>query len=228
MKTGKKYLFAILTLACLLPLTGCSSLLGGPPTAVERTIFTTVTNYVPQVVQVTNVTTLTNTVVTQVTQTNGITLYNTNTVLEHTLQVVTETNIVPVYQLTTSANTQATATAAGGVLNTFFPGVGSLVAPGILALLAIWGRLRSNKLGDTAAAVSQEVETLREFIQALPNGTKYDAAITSWLQSHQLETGTAVQVVKLLEDRVSNPDAKAAAAEISATLTALGTVVPKA
>jgi len=67
---------------------------------------------------------------------------------------------------------------------------------------------------------------LREFIQALPNGTKYDAAITAWLQQHQMQAGVAQQVLGILENNVSNPEAKAAVNEISATLTAVGSSAP--
>ena len=103
-----------------------------------------------------------------------------------------------------------------------------MVTMGLLALLGAWGHLRSYKAGNTASAIAQEVETLREFIQALPNGTKYDTAITSWLQNHQMETGVAQQVVGILANSVSNPDAKVAANEIANTLASLGTTVPKA
>jgi hypothetical protein len=147
----------------------------------------------------------------------------------HTLLVTTTptgglvTNDQLSYVLTTKPATAAAVNTAGTVANTFLPGVGSLASMGILALLGLWAQLRGQKSSNTADAIAQEVETIREFIKTLPNGTKYDTAITSWLQTHQVETGTANQVLSILENTVSNPDALAAVTEIKNTLTAAST-----
>ena len=175
------------------------------PTKVEQFLFDTETNFTPKVTVVSTVQTLTNSA--------GIAETSTNTALE--------TNLVPVYTQTVKPATTATVEAAGAALNVVMPGVGSMVSMGVLAVLGLWAHLRSRKNGDTSAVLAQQVETMRTFIQTLPNGTRYDTAITAWLQSHQLETGTASTVLKLLETKVSNPDAQAAVKEIAATIDAL-------
>jgi hypothetical protein len=118
--------------------------------------------------------------------------------------------------------------AGGTALNSVLPGVGSMVSMGVLALLGLWAQLRSSKNGNAASAIAQEVETMREFIMTLPNGTKYDTAITSWLQSHQIETGTVSTVLGILANDISNPDAKAAVTEIQQTINAAAAPAPAA
>lgn len=196
-----------------------------PPTALEAKIYhietnwvekvVTKTNEVPQLVPVTQVVTVTN--AEHVVTTNTITLMQTNTVQN----VVTVTNEVAQYQMTPGATAQGGATFLGSLANTFFPGAGPAVTYGILGLLGLWGAARSTKNGQTAATIAQEVETLRSFIQTLPNGTAYDTAIVGWLQSHQVEAGVADQVLGLLNNKVSNPDAQAAVTEIKAALDAI-------
>ena len=210
--------------AAMLTLTGCASEFGvNPvgPNAVESKLFAVATNAVTQTINTTNTVTVTNVATVAVTNTVGqvIPVLVTNT--------VTQTQIVPVlvtnaaYTLTTAPATTATVQAAGAIINGFAPGLGSTIAAGLMALFGLWGHLRSQKATNTSAAIAQEVETLREFIQTLPQGAKYDTAITAWLQAHQVETGTAQQVLGLLENNVDNPAAKVAASEIQATLAAL-------
>jgi hypothetical protein len=215
---------ALLAALFLFPLAGGCSILGtdtSAPNAVEQKLFTTVTNYVPVVVQTTNTTFATNVVTQFQTNTVGQIVTVTNTVVQPEYNLVTVTNQIPQYENTVSTNTANVVTAAGGVLNTFFPGMGSMAGAGVMALLGLWAQLRSGKRQDTSAALAQEVETMREFILTLPSGTKYDQAITTFLQQHQLESGVAEQVLGLLENEVSNPDAKAAVAEIQGTLKAV-------
>jgi UDP-N-acetylmuramyl tripeptide synthase len=108
------------------------------------------------------------------------------------------------------------------MLNLFAPGIGTIASSGLLLVLGIFAHLRG--VGNTAAAnntsatLAQEIEALREFIQTLPSGAKYDTAITAWLQQHQLQAGVATQVLGLLGNEVSNPDAKAAVTEIQGVL----------
>lgn len=191
------------------------------PNAVEQKLFTTVTNFVAVPVQTTNTTFTTNVVTQFQTNTVGQIVTVTNEVVQPKYNLVWVTNEVPQYENTVSASTKATVRGGGGILNTFFPGVGSMASSGVLAVLAIWAQLRSGKRQVTAATLAQEVETMREFIKTLPSGTKYDQAITTFLQGHQLEAGVADQVLGLLENQVSNPDARAAIEEIKGTLTAV-------
>lgn len=217
----------------LLAMTGCatlSSLFGATPSApskVEQALYVIQTNYVDQVVTTTNTITFAEAHIVQVTNVNNevVTQTNVQTVIDH--QLVLQTNQVAVYTQTTAPATVATVQGIGAATNAVAPGVGTMISTIGLGLLAFWGHLRSWKRGTTANVVTQEVEALREFIQSLPNGTKYDAVITAWLQSHQVESGVATQVLAILDKSTDNTEAKKAAESISATLTALGTPVPK-
>ena len=220
----KVKLSIIAGLLALLAVTGCATEFGvNPkgPSAVENKLYTTVTNYVTATVNQTNTVTVTNIAQVTVTNTVGqvIPITVTNTVQQVQIIPVTVTN--QAITMTTAPSTAATIQAGGAIINGFAPGIGSMVSAGLLALFGLWGHLRSSKAINTSAAIAQEVETLREFIQTLPQGAKYDTAITAWLQAHQMETGTAQQVLGLLANNVDNPAAKAAAAEIQNTLAAL-------
>lgn len=226
----------------LLAITGCAS--GGAfsgtqsPTATERAFYDVQTNYVTQVETVTNTVATTNVVTME--ETNTVTVNNTNTqitlvpvqVTNVTTQVnvITTTNQQPVYQLTANGNAATVEQSAAAIGNSIAPGAGTLAGLGISAILGFWGWLRSYKSGSqqsaAANALSQEVETLLEFVQSLPNGSAYTMAITAWLQQHQVQTGAASTILNILENEVSNPDAKAAVASIITSLNTLGTALP--
>lgn len=218
----------ILTIFCV----GCTLFGATPkaPTAVESTLFNVQTNFVTNSVTQTNLVTQVVPEVQMVTVTNQqnqvITTTNTVELTNTTTQVVQVTNVTPQYTYTTGATTTATVQAAGSVLNSIVPGVGGIASAGILALLALWAQLRSTKNSTTAGTLAQEVETLLEFINTLPNGSNYTTVITSWLQSHQVDAGVANTILGLLENQVSNPNAKAAVAEIQGTLSALTSAAP--
>lgn len=226
MKTPRLKLWPLMavTLALVaLPLVGGCKAFGtdtSAPSAVEHAIFTTVTNFVnvPVQVQVTNF--VTKEIVLNQTNTIGQILTVTNEVQTPVYSVVTVTNVIPQYQNTVSDQTKAGVSGFATVLNYFVPGSAGIATTGILAILGAWAQLRSGKRQDTSIALAQEAETIREFIKTLPNGTKYDQAITTFMQAHQLESGVADQVLSLLDKEVSNPDAKAAIEEIQGTLKA--------
>lgn len=214
----KYSMIGLLCGAALVTFTGCSLIGANPsaPTSVEKTIFTVKTNYVDVVVLKTNLVTTYEIV----TKTNEVGIPSSVT------NVVTVTNVQPVivptptFTLTPSDTSKAVVQTGGGILSTFYPGVGGMVASGILALLAVWGRMRSTKLGNTAAAVAQEVEALREFIKSLPQGAQYDSAITAFLQAHQVEAGVTKEILQILANDVSNQEAKGAAQELLGTISA--------
>lgn len=211
-------------------LSGCAFMGRNPsaPTKVESALFTTVTNYVQQTNVVQQVVPVYSNVVQTVTVTNVVpgqapvvvqTNFLTQTVdhyLTNTVTIVVSN--VPAYTETVKPTTAASVQAAGSALNMFIPGVGGLVSSGVLGLLSLWGYLRSSKLGDTSAALAQEIETVRAFLQQLPNGQAYDTALVNFLQAHQAEEGVAGQVLQLLAKEVSNPDAQIAATEVQRTL----------
>jgi hypothetical protein len=232
----------IVSMLTLLAVTGCASggLFSGTqaPSTTERAFYDVQTNYVTQVETVTNTVATTNVVTMQ--ETNTVTVNNTNTLITIVpvqvtnvttqVNVITTTNQQPVYQLTANGNAATIEQSTAAIGNSIAPGVGTLAGLGLSALVGFWGWLRSYKSGSqqtvAANALSQEVETLLEFVQALPNGAAYNTAITSWLQSHQVQTGAASTILNMLENEVSNPDAKAAVASILTSLNTLGTTVP--
>lgn len=208
---------------------GCVS---HPPTALEQKYFNITTN--PPVISVT-------------TNFIPVTLYKTNEVVQTVtnLQNVVEfrTNYVPVAvatnveaRLAVVTNQPETYNFApgpgqqnikdiGGLIGSFF-GAGGIATTAIGALFSIWGLVRSKKNYGTAAQLAQTIETLRTFVQQLPNGPAYDTALVQWMQQHQAETGTINQIIGLLANEVSNPDAQVAAEHIRAAIAALGVTLP--
>jgi hypothetical protein len=208
-------LLAISTLGCQ------SGTLNGttPPTPAQEAVFNVQTNQAPVVIVQTNV------VVVTVTNTQNQVVLQTNTV------EVLSTNFIPVYTYTPNANVAVGASAGAAVSNVISPGSGPLVALGITTIFGFLGWLFSHKTGSqqsaAASAMANEIETILEFINTLPSGASYTAAITSWLQSHQVQAGTATTILNILEQDVSNPDAKAAVATIIASLQATqGATIP--
>lgn len=184
-----------------------------PPSKAEQALFDTKTNYV----------TVTN-VVPQV-----ITTYETNEAT-HTVTSSSITNLLLVpgtqtqYVNTVKPAVTGTVQAVGTAVNTFAPGIGGLISSGILALLAGWSYLRSNKNRDTSAALAQEIQAVLNFIGQLPDGPKYVDVVKQFLQQHQNEADVVNQVVDLLAKQVSNSEAKAAANQVIATINGLKSV----
>lgn len=218
---------------------GCKLMSGTEaPTSAERAFFNVQTNYVqvPQTVLSTNIVTETNTV--QVLQTNVtgqvVVALQTNVVPQYVITPLTNYVNQPVYTLTPNATAATATTGIATIVNSFIPGAGTLAGGGLTAILGLWGWLRSYKGGkagiqvaqQSASALAQEMETVLEFVNTLPNGAAYSTAITNWLQSHQVQTGTAATILQTIENEVSNPDAKAAVEDIIATLTTMGTPAP--
>jgi len=199
----KKILIGAACATIVLSFWGCAST---PPSAVERVIYDVHTNYVEKVV--------TSTTVNAETNAAGVVNYQTNT--------VSNTVSSPEYGLTPKESFVAGVKSGAASVSPITGGIGEIVGAGILLLAGVWGHLRSlNSSKATSVTLAQEVETLRAFIQTLPQGTKYDTAIVSWLQAHQIEAGVTGQVLGLLENKVSNADAKAAVQELKSTIDVL-------
>lgn len=208
---------------------GCTTT---PPTALEQRYFNITTN--PPVIAVTtNVFSVTlyktNEVTQTVTNVQGVLEYKTNvivipqTVLQTNLAVVT--NEPQTYNLVPKPEAIQPIQNIGGAIANLF-GAGGLVTTAIGAVFSIWGLVRSRKTSATAVGLAQTIETMRSFVQQLPNGGTYDAALVQWMQQHQAETGTINQVLGLLANEVSNPDAQVAAEHIRAAIAALGVTLP--
>lgn len=207
-----------------------------PPSKFESLLFNTQTNeatvtaYRTNTVVVQQVVTNTVAVTQPVTNTVGVVQFVTNQVPVPVVQYVTNQEAVayqapvPAYTETPKDSVKASVQAGGAVLNTFAPGIGSLVSAAIMALLGGWGYVRSSKasaLGSTSSALAQEMEAVLEFVKALPNGPTYVGELVDFLQKHQTEAGVASQVLQILENEISNPDAKVAANQVIQAINAL-------
>lgn len=186
-----------------------------PPTPTEAKLYQVETNFVPititktNFVQSTNVVTLTNTVDNTVTTTNVVTVTPTVT------QVQTNQ---AVYTYHDNPAITGTISALGTASGPFTAGVGTLVAGGLAFLYGLWGHLRSTKMGNTAQTVTDELEALRNFILTLPQGSKIDAAVTGWMQQHQVEAGVSQQVLKLIQGNTSDPTINGISASLQAAI----------
>lgn len=217
MKTSK----LSLSLLAALILSGCAWFGQDPkpPTTFEQTVYDIATNLVPRVAYRTNIVTITNQVAEFKTNEIGLIVVHTNVVTIPKYEILTITNQVESYTLVPKEAAKADAVAVGGIANMIVPGSGGIVTGVVLALLGAWGRIRSSK--KTGAVLAQNIEGIREFIKSLPEGAKYDSAIVDFLQSHQLEQDVALQVIDLLQRRVSNKEAVNAAEEIKNGVAAL-------
>lgn len=178
-----------------LAMIGCAGFRNGsPPTKAEQALFTVTTNQIPTLVTITNPPAAPG--------------------QPPTVSIVTSS--IPTYSYSPGPAIQSAQGAAS-----LIPGYGSVAGMGIGALAAVWAWFRSAKAGATAATLAQGIETIREFVKALPNGANYDSELTTWLQQHQNEEGTANQVLTILANDVSNPDAKIAAQQVIAAIAAL-------
>jgi len=175
------------------------------------------TNLVPQVVERQSVVRVTNEVTGAVSgyvtrepvATNLVTVLVTNTV------PVFETNIVqvPVTNLVAKPAALATIEATGGVVNTFLPGVGSVLALLLGGFYHGYRQVRNRKVNE---ALVQGVETARAILETTPQGQAADAAFVKWLMAHQKEAGVFTTVAGMVDNLSDNPAAKLTAQEIAA------------
>lgn len=228
--------FAAAALACIVFFTACSTFGTNPtpPTKLESSLFNVTTNYVPVVVMRTNVVPVTvyetNQVQMTVTNVQGVLEVRTNVLVVPVTTYLTNTAPATNLQAQYNYGTGAGLAGAEGVISAV-PVYGSLASTALAGLAAIWGWLRSSKNRQTAANTAQVVETMRQFIKALPNGTTYDNALMQWAQAHQAEGGVLTNMLSIIESEVSNPNAQFAAQSVIATingLTATPTVAPVA
>lgn len=226
MKPILKLSLACTLAAAVIAFAGCGTFGSNPspPSKLESGIFNVTTNYVPVVVPVTSYRTNVVEVTQTVTNTAGGSVTLTNWTTNVVTSVVTQTNLQPQYNYTPGAGAQTATGVVTGIGNIF--GVGGMAGTALGGLLSIWGWLRSTKNYATAANTAQVVETLRQFIQSLPNGSAYDTALTNFMTQHQSEAGVLANVTQILANDVSNPDAKFAAQSVIASLQALGIVIP--
>lgn len=119
---------------------------------------------------------------------------------------------VPVTNLVAKPEAEATIQAAGGVINTFAPGIGSIVALALGGLYHGYRQVRNRKVNE---ALVQGVETARAVLTTTPQGQAADAQFVKWLMEHQKEAGVFATVSGLVDQFSDNPAAKMTAQEIA-------------
>ncbi len=219
---------AVLAAVAVAGLSGCASLdraydsevtWSDVPVVKVVTNTVVVTNIVPQVVERERIVMVTNSVSGAVSgyverepvATNLVTLLVTNTI------PVFETNVVsvPVTNLVAKPAALATIEATGGVVNTFLPGIGSIVALVLGGLYHGYRQVRNRKVNE---ALVQGVETARAILETTPQGQAADAQFVKWLMEHQKEAGVFTTVANLVDTFSDNPAAKLTAQEIAERL----------
>jgi hypothetical protein len=183
-------------------------------TVVTNTVV--VTNLVPQIVERTKLVMVTNEtsgtvsgyVAHEPVATNLVTLLVTNTI------PVFETNLVqvPVTNLVAKPAALATIEATRGVVNTFLPRVGSMLALLLGGLYHGYRQVRNRKVNE---ALVQGVETARAILETTTQGKAADGQFVKWLMEHQKEAGVFTTVAGLVDNLSDNPAAKLTAQGIA-------------
>jgi hypothetical protein len=173
------------------------------------------TRTVPVVVERTNIVFVTNAV------TGAVSGYATVEPVATNMEAATVTNVIPVYMtnlvqvpvtnLVARPEAEAVIGAVGSVTNTFFPGIGSIVALALGGLYHGYRQVRNRKINE---ALIQGVETARAVLTTTPQGQAADAQLVKWLMDHQKEAGVFSTVSALVESLTDNPAARLTAQEI--------------
>ena len=124
------------------------------------------------------------------------------------------TNVVqvPVTNLVAKPEAEAAIQAAGSVVNTFAPGIGSILALALAGLYHGYRQVRNRRVNE---ALIQGVETARAVLTTTPQGQAADAQFVKWLMEHQKEAGVFTTVSGLVEQLTDNPAARMTAQEIA-------------
>jgi hypothetical protein len=187
------------------------------PTVHVFTNTVVVTSTVPQIVERTNVVFVTN-------QASGaVSAYAERVPLATNFVLVTLTNVVPVFEtnmvnvpvtnLVSKPGAEATIAATGSIVNTFAPGIGSILALALGGLYHGYRQVRNRKVNE---ALIQGVETARAILTTTPQGQAADGQFVKWLMEHQREAGIFTTVSGLVEQLTDNPAARMTAQEIAA------------
>jgi len=176
-----------------------------------------VTNTVPVVTERTNIVFVTNAV------SGVVSGYATREPVATNLVAAVVTNFVPVFMtnvvqvpvtnLVAKPEAEATIQGAGSVINTFAPGIGSIVALAFGGLYHGYRQLRNRKVNE---ALVQGVETARAVLTTTPQGQAVDGQFVKWLMEHQKEAGVFSTVSALVDELTDNPAAVMTAQEITA------------
>ncbi|HOX58844.1 MAG TPA: hypothetical protein P5205_17365 [Candidatus Paceibacterota bacterium] len=174
------------------------------------------TNTVPVVLERTNVVYVTNA------STGAVAGYMSREPVATNLVSAVVTNLVPVFytnvvqvpvtNLVAKPETEAVIQAAGSVVNTFAPGIGSILALALAGLYHGYRQVRNRRVNE---ALIQGVETARAVLTTTPQGQAADAQFVKWLMEHQKEAGVFTTVSGLVEQLTDNPAARMTAQEIA-------------
>jgi hypothetical protein len=185
------------------------------PTVHVFTNTVVVTNTVPVVTERTNVVYVTNATSGAVSGVATREPVATNYVMAVVTNLVPVfmTNVVqvPVTNLVAKPEAEAAIGAVGSVVNTFAPGIGSIVALALGGLYHGYRQVRNRKVNE---ALVQGVETARAVLTTTPQGKAADAQLVKWLMDHQREAGVLGTVSDLVETVSDNPAARLTAQEI--------------
>ena len=184
--------------------------------AVAGTNSVVVTNLVPRVVERTSVVYVTNAA------TGAVSGYATREPVATNMVTAVVTNFVPVFftnvvqvpvtNLVAKPEALATIEATGSIVNTFAPGIGSILALALGGLYHGYRQVRNRKVNE---ALVQGVETARAVLTTTPQGQAADAQFVKWLMDHQKDAGVFTTVSGLVEQLSDNPAAKMTAQEIA-------------
>ena len=175
-----------------------------------------VTNTVPVVTERTNLVYVTNAMSGAVSGFATREPVATNLVTEVVTNVVPVflTNLVrvPVTNLVARPEAEAAIGALGSVVNTFAPGIGSILALALGGLYHGYRQVRNRKINE---ALVQGVETARAVLTTTPQGQVADAQLVKWLMEHQKVAGVFSVVSALVDQLSDNPAARMTAQEIA-------------
>src|SRR5512137_1081598 len=174
------------------------------------------TNTVPVVTERTNVIYVTNAA------TGAVSGYMAREPVATNLVAAVVTNFVPVFytnvvqvpvtNLVAKPEALATIEATGSIVNTFAPGIGSILALALGGLYHGYRQVRNRRVNE---ALIQGVETARAVLTTTPQGQAADAQFVKWLMDHQKEAGVFTTVSGLVEQLTDNPAARLTAQEIA-------------
>ena len=175
-----------------------------------------VTNAVPVVTERTNIVYVTNA------STGAVSGYMSREPVATNMVTAVVTNFVPVFytnvvqvpvtNLVAKPEAEAVIQAAGSVVNTFAPGIGSILALALGGLYHGYRQVRNRRVNE---ALVQGVETARAILTTTPQGQAADAQFVKWLMEHQKEAGVFATVSGLVDQLSDNPAAKLTAQEIA-------------
>ena len=231
MTRGEKCVWTVVIGAALALLVACASGCAGLDRAAYNKqvtwtnvpvvqVFTNtvvVTNTVPVVTERTNILYVTNAV------SGAVAGYATREPVATNMVAAVVTNFVPVFytnivqvpvtNLVAKPEALATIEATGSIVNTFAPGIGSILALALGGLYHGYRQLRNRRVTE---ALVQGVETARAVLTTTPQGQAADAQFVKWLMEHQKEAGVFTTVSALVDQLSDNPAAKMTAQEILA------------